>query len=45
MTSKYHNLKLVFYNICLTLMTIEKKNMVIKDFLITQYEFKEKTRN
>ena len=30
----------MFYNICLTLMTMEKKNMVIKDFLITQYEFK-----
>ena len=23
-------------------MTMEKKNMVIKNFLITQYEFKEK---
>ena len=23
-------------------MTMEKKNMVIKDFLITQYEFKQK---
>ena len=25
-------------------MTIEKKNMAIKDFLITQYEFKEKNK-
>lgn len=25
-------------------MTMEKENMVIKDFLITQYEFREKNK-